>query len=147
MANTQNLKEKVEPFVRRWLRERFKISFESKEIVLSRAMKRNGKHEFDAVSEDGKIIAGIISSGGKTSRQKNPSGKIKKAIAEIYFLSLVEVDKRLLVLTDPDFFKIMRKEMAGKLAEGIEIVCCSLPAKLQEEVNRMRKTASEEVGG
>lgn len=110
-------------------------------------MKLNGKHEFDAVSEDGKIIAGIISSGGKTSRQKNPSGKIKKAIAEIYFLSLVEVDKRLLVLTDPDFFKIMRKEMVGKLAEGIEIVCCPLPAKLQEEVNRMRKIASEEVGG
>ncbi len=147
MANTQILKKKVEPFVRQWLKERFRVSFESKEIVLTRSQKPNGKHEFDAVSKDKRIVAGIISAGGKTSRGKNPQGKINKGIAELYFLSLIEADQKLLVLTDPAFVEIFKKKTKGRLAQGIKIIHCPLSKELEVEVTKMRVPASKEVGG
>ncbi len=147
MANTQILKEKVEPYVRKWLSELFGDSFHPKFLILSRVQGPAGTHEFDAVSSDEKIVAGIISSGGKTSSGKNPSGKLTKAVAEIYYLSLVDAEKKLLVLTDAEFSSILNSKMEGRLVEGVKILHCPLPKEMASEVAKMRAEASKEVGG
>ena len=59
MANTNFLKERVEPHVRQWLANKFGQPFHSEFLILSRVKDRAATHEFDAVSEDRKIICGI----------------------------------------------------------------------------------------
>ncbi len=62
MANTAILKTKVEPYVRDWLASKFGKPFSSEFLPLTGAKGRDGKsakHEFDAVSEDSKIVCGI----------------------------------------------------------------------------------------
>jgi hypothetical protein len=89
MANTHLLKAHVEPYVRQWLSEQYSQPFTAQFLELAGCC---GVHEFDAVSADGKIICGIKSSSGLTSRGKNPSGKIAGAYQELYFLASVELD-------------------------------------------------------
>ena len=147
MADTTIYKTKVEPFVRGWLSERFGVPFEPREIFLSGAQPPQRQHGFDAVSLHGKIVAGINASSGKTSRGKHPAGKIHKAYQEVYFLSLIEAERKLLVLTDPDFFEIFSSETRGHLATSVEIVLCPLPPELKAEVDKVRTKATSEVGG
>ena len=80
-----------------------------------------------------------------TAGGKNPSGKIKDCIAELYFLSLVDVPTRILVLTTPEFHQLFVKQMAGAVADGLTIECCPLPVDLQKKVNEVVKLASAEV--
>lgn len=145
MADTRLLKSHVEPFVREWLSNRFGVSFNKKVLPLKRAGAGHGKHEFDAVSDDGKIVAGIKSSSGKTTGGKGPSGKKHSAYEELYFLSLIEADKKLLVLTDPEFFKLFSSDAEGKIAPGIELLFCPLSSDLQGLVRELRRKASSEI--
>jgi len=57
-----------------------------------------GAHEFDAVSDDLSIVPAIKAAGGRTASARIPSGKIKNAEAELYYLTLVPAEVRLLVL-------------------------------------------------
>jgi len=147
MVDTRIFVTQVEPFVRSWLKEQHRSLFEPRELELTLAQAPRGRHGFDAVSTDGRIVAGINGSSGKTSRGKNPSGKIYKAYQELYFLSLVNAEIRLLVLTDPDFYSIMKRETRGRLPNGVELVLCVLPPELQKEVDKTRALAAREVGG
>jgi hypothetical protein len=63
-----------------------------------------------------------------------PSGKIADSIAELYFLSLIEAPRRMLMLTTLEFHKILCRKLEGKVASGLEIVCESLPPDVQAEV-------------
>ena len=56
MADTSPLKSKVEPYVRNWLADKFGKPFQSECMSLSGVKDRPAKHEFDAVSEDRKIV-------------------------------------------------------------------------------------------
>lgn len=60
MANTNAFlkKERVEPFVRTWLASKFGKPFHSEFLPLAGTKCRAAKHEFDAVSEDRKIVCG-----------------------------------------------------------------------------------------
>src|SRR2546428_707934 len=60
-------------------------------------------HEFDAVSEDGRIVASVKASSGKTSGGNVPSGKLKDAFTELHFLGLAAAQRKILVLTDESF--------------------------------------------
>jgi hypothetical protein len=42
-------------------------------------------------------------------------GKIRGAIAELYWLSLADASTKLLVLTNPEFFEILTRGMANAL--------------------------------
>ena len=141
MADTTYLRYKVEPYVRERLAQRFGKSFTAKPISLS----TGGQHEFDAVSEDGTIVVGIKAASGLTSGGRVPSGKLNNAIAELYYLSLVEAPTRMLVLTTPSFYDLMLKKIKGALAPGIEIDCIELPSDMQLEVDKIVKAASAEV--
>lgn len=141
MADTSLLKTIVEPHVRAELTSEFGVSFAANTVILT----TGGTHEFDAVSTDGRIVASIKSASGKTSGGKVPSGKIKDVEAELYYLSLVSAQNRLLVLTTPEFYDIMSRRLAGRLLREIELRLISLPHELQEQVNLVQKRASAEV--
>jgi hypothetical protein len=142
MANTALLRTMVEDYVRGHLAERYKQPFRAKTLRL-----RSGRHRgFDAVSDDGCVVASVSSASGLTRRGGNkPTGKINKGITDLYYLSLLDVPVRLLVLTTPAFFDIFVKEMIGALAEGIVIECVPLPEQMQLVVDQIVLAASNEV--
>lgn len=146
MADTTRLKSKIEPFVRSWLAEKFGQPFHSEFLKLSGVEDRPAKHEFDAVSEDRKIVCGIKTASWTTSGGKRGAGKIQGAYAELYFLSLVEAEKKYLTLTDPKFYENLAKDSRGKLAPGIELLHCELPENLQREVAAVRTESQKELG-
>lgn len=117
MANTRYLREVVEGYVRGQLEEEYGQPFASMVLPLV----PGGLHEFDAVSADGRIVASVKSASGLTASGRNPSGKIKDSIAELYFLSLVNAGSGMLVLTTPAFFEIFTKVMKGKIASNVTV--------------------------
>lgn len=141
MANTYYLRKVVEGYVREQLEEEFRQPFASVVLPLT----TGGTHEFDAVSADGQIVVSVKAASGLTATGRNPSGKIKDSIAELYFLGLVEAPIRSLVLTTPAFHEIFQKAMKGKIAPGLSVRCIPLPAAIQQEVNKIVATASAEV--
>ncbi len=142
MANTNYLKNDVETWVRDyWLAGQFpKKRFTKKTLKL----RTGGNHEFDAVSQDNSIIAGIKTNSGKTSGGNPPSGKYAVLFQELYFLSLVQALRKLLVLTNKDMYKAFQNNSSGKIAEGIEIVFCQLPQNIREKVASIQAEASGE---
>jgi hypothetical protein len=124
MADTNRLKTQVEPYVRSWLETRYGKSFRCHFLPLAGCC---GRHEFDAVSQDDKIIAAIKCSSGKTSGKKNPSGKISSLYEELYFLAGTDAETRLVVLTNREFFELAKKRTSAKLARNIQILHCALP--------------------
>lgn len=141
MANTNYLKRTVEDYVRVQLEREFGVPFRAAVLQLT----TGGTHEFDAVSQDGRVVAGIKAASGKTSGGRIPVGKIKSAIAELYFLSLVPAARRILVLTNPEFYQILSTRLQGRLAEGLELKLLELPSDIQAQVDRVRRDASLEV--
>jgi len=117
-------------------------------LDLSVGMRTTGDpayHEFDAVSEDRTEVASVKASSGLTTGGKLPVGKTKDAYAELHFLSLVIAPRRLLVLTDPDFYRIFTKVSDGKLPAGAEVVHLPLPPELEQRVRAARTVAFAEV--
>jgi hypothetical protein len=149
MTDTRILKRQVEDHVRKVLKEEISQTFVSRKLVIGRRPDGTlATHEFDAVSADGTIVAGIKSSSGKTSGGKHPSGKVAAAYQELYFLSLVGAAKRrILVLTDPEFHKIFEKHSGGRLGHGIELKLITLPPELSAEVQLVHKATSQEMTG
>ena len=141
MVDTTYIKRMVEPYVREELGREFGIKFSSRVLALT----TGGTHEFDAVSDDQKIVASIKSAGGKTARGKRPSGKIKDSEAELYYLTLVQSETRLLVLTAPEFHDIMAKRLEGRLASGITLKLIKLPVEMQTQIAQIQTNASTEV--
>lgn len=141
MANTAYLRREVEKHVRGVLEARYGIPFTSQVLKL----RTGGRHEFDATSVDRRIVVSVKTASGLTAGGKNPSGKVKDCLAELYYLSLVDAPERILVLTTPAFYAIFTKVTAGAVAEGIAIECIQLPAEIQAEVDRIVAAASREV--
>ena len=141
MVDTTYIKRMVEPYVRVELGREFGINFSSQHLTLT----TGGTHEFDAVSDDKKIVASIKSAGGKTARGKRPSGKISNSGAELYYLTLVQSETKLMVLTAPEFYDIMVKRLEGRLASGIALKLIELPGELQTQIARIQANASTEV--
>ena len=141
MANTRYLTTVVEQHVRVALAAQYGIPFSKRMLPLV----SGGQHEFDAVAEDGSLVAAIKSASGRTAGGKNPSGKIKDCIAELYFLSLVDAPRRVLFLTTPSFHDVFLRAMRGKVAPGVEVEHLPLPPDVQAEVDAVQRTASAEV--
>jgi hypothetical protein len=146
VADTRLLKNQVERYVRGALEKEFGQQFTTQVLIVGkRSDGFPASHEFDAVSADGRIVAGIKSSSGKTSSGRRPSGKIAAAYKELYFLSLVDAERRILVLTDPEFYKIMENDCDGRLAPGLELMLIPLSLELASQVQTVHKTASQEM--
>jgi len=141
MANTSYLKTVVEDYVRKTLEEEFSVGFTSRQLTLQ----TGGQHEFDAVSEDGQIVAAIKSASGKTAGGNIPSGKVQGVEAELYYLTLVTAPRKSLILTNPGFYQIMSKRLTGRLVPEVKLVLMPLPEEIQGEVSGIQDEASMEV--
>ncbi|GAB6876131.1 hypothetical protein [Thermaerobacter litoralis] len=141
MANTLYLKRVVEDVVRQHLAQQFGVPFKSRVLKLV----AGGTHEFDAVSDDGRVVASIKSASGKTSGGKKPAGKINAAVAELYYLTLIDAPIRILVLTSEEFFGIMEKHLRGRLAPGISLMYVPLPNDVRQRMTEIQALASQEV--
>jgi len=146
MVDTRLLKSEVEQCVREQLKEKFGQPFVKRFLPVGRCADGSpATHEFDAVSADGRIVVGIKSSSGKTSGGRHPSGKIAAAYKELYFLSLVKAERRILVLTDREFYRILGNDCDGKLAPGLELMLIPLPPELEQQVQVVQEAASQEM--
>ena len=141
MADTTYMKNEVELWVRDWLARRFLgYSFSKQPLGLI----TSGKHEFDAVSQDRSIIAGIKGHSWKTKSGNLPSGKYAQLYQELYFLSLAEASKKFLILTNEDMHKDFVKRSRGKVAKGIDVIFCRLPLQMRVKVESVQAAASRE---
>ncbi len=153
VADTASLRTEVESVIRLRLAEMFGQPFASQILTLPAGARR----EFDAVSSDGTVVVAIKTSSGLTSGGNLPPGKINSCITDLYYLSLLDAPSpkepgskkpstRLLVLTNPEFFKIFMKRMKDAIAPGISVVHMPLGPKLQKEVDAVILQASREMG-
>ncbi|HEV2738710.1 MAG TPA: hypothetical protein VGU66_09040 [Candidatus Elarobacter sp.] len=141
MADTSYYKTHVEPFVRAELQRLHGQPFLSRTLRLP----TGGTHEFDAVSDDGSIVASIKSLSGKTSGGKRPAGKYAACLAELYFLTLVDAPVRMLVLTTPSLHTMFVRYMEGRLHPGVKIELIVVSPEIQGQIDRIRDVASDEV--
>jgi hypothetical protein len=144
MADTTALKKQIEPHVQAWLQKQFGVRFRRQTVPLT-GHGAAGQHQFAAVSEDGKIVASVKSLSGRTTGENLPSAKIDSSYAEIYYLSLVQSEKKLLVLTDIEFYRLFRKHSEGMVVRGVDILHCPLPPELERVKEAVRLTASAEI--
>lgn len=58
---------------------------------------------------------------------------------------LVNAPIKIVVLTDPEFYRIMDKRLKRALAPGLHLQLIELPPDLQREVAKVQQEASQEV--
>ena len=146
MTDTRLLKSGVEDYVRNWLQQKFGKQFRKEGLLLTGVQGEPRTHEFDAVSEDNRIVCGVRTSSWKTSGGKRGAGKVAGAYMEIYFLGRVAGQEKYLVLTDQEFYERMKSEVAGKLTIGIGLLHCELPVELENGVADVREKSRQEQG-
>lgn len=141
MADTRYLTTVVEDYVRSQLEIRYGVRFTKQRLRL----RTRGHHEFDAVSDDRAIVASIKATSGRTAGGNLPQGKFNNALAEIYFLTLVEAPTRLLVLTNEGFKDLLMHRIAGALPDDVGITLVPLSETIQVQVDAVLAVASKEV--
>ena len=140
MADTAALQSAFE-WVRGDLAGRFGQTFSKRSVTLN----TGGQRTFNAVADDISVVATITNHSGLTSGGKKPVGKVRSAIADLYFLTLVQAPRRILVVTNPEFHAILTRELEGLLADGVEILHRPLPAPLAALVAKIKDDASGEM--
>jgi hypothetical protein len=141
MADTR-IQLEVEDWVRRnWMPAQFGAKFSRERLRL----RSGGVFDFDAVSEDHSIVATISTSGSKTSSGKNAVGKILKLRSDMLFLTMVEAERRVVVLTERDMFDQCEKEFeGGRVPKEIEFACSTIPEELRTRLIAAQGKASGE---
>ena len=133
----------VEDWVRRnWMPQQFGQNFYRERLSLI----SGGVFDFDAVSEDHKIVATISTSGSKTATGKHAVGKLHKIRSDMFFLLLVNAERRFVVLTEPDMLELCQKETeGGRVPSSIKFLCAQIPDDLAVRLRSARQVASKEV--
>lgn len=105
-----------------------------------------GVFDFDGVSADGSIAVAISTSGAKTASGKLAAGKLLKIRSDMFFLLLAEVQRRIVVLTEPDMYDLCQKELTGgRIPSSIEFIHAEIPVELRSRLVTARAVASREV--
>ena len=142
MADTTAQLE-IEEWIRNeWLPRQYGQRFNKGNLKLS----SGGFFEFDAVSEDEKVVVTISTSRAKTVRGRGGAGKIQKIRADMFFLLLAEAELRSVVLTEPDMLEFWQKEKVnGRVPDSITFISVSLPPELMTRLQNARAAAEKEV--
>lgn len=117
----------TKPWVLQDLERTFHQAFNPKSLDIGR--KANGLkayHEFDAVSEDGRIIAIVDNHTWLRKNGRPCNDRIAKLYQAILFLSMAWAERKLLVLTDHDTYLGFGQESDGKLPKGVELYHAAL---------------------
>ena len=106
-----------------------------------------GEFDFDAVSDDGSVVALVSTIHPLTAKGKLAVGKIHKLKADaLYLLHAEGAKRRVMVFTQASMMKRFEKEKgSGRFPPEIELLFIRLPKKLQDAVEEARRRASEEV--
>lgn len=142
MADTR-VQLDVEDWVRReWMTEQYGRRFARERVSL----RPGGVFDFDAVSDDGNVVANISTSGSKTASGKHAVGKMLKVRSDVYFLLLANADRTLMLLTEQDMYDQWLKEREnGRVPDAIEFVHVEIPDELDARLRASRSRASREV--
>ena len=135
----------IEDWVRRnWMLDQFGMRFSRERLPL----RSGGVFDFDAVSDDRSIVATISTSGARTSGGKYAVGKMHKLRSDMLFLTMVDAQRRVIILTEQDMFDQCEKEAAGgRVPLEIQFMCVTLPDDLKLKLIGARHKASEESRG
>ena len=144
MASTKIQKKCELWIVDNWLPERYDDQFSEQRIQL-----QGRKYfEFDAVNLDQSIVGNVSTATAYTYSGNLASGKKSKIRADCLMLSLVEAQRKLLILTEKCMYKFSLSEQAsGRLPLDIEILHAELPDTLISQLVAAREKASREVRG
>jgi len=143
MANSR-IQGEAEIWIREtWLPQRFKQRFFKGQLQLL----SGGVFEFDAISDDKKIVASISTNGGITAAGRKATPKLNKIRSDILFLLQCEATQRLVLLSDAAMFKLCELELKnGRIPRQIEFIQVSLPYELEEQCRISRRIAAQEQG-
>jgi len=134
---------KIEKWIREiWLPQKYGQEFSAEHLQLF----SGGYFDFDAVSEDGTIVASISTSSARTRSGRRAAGKIHKLRGDMLFLLMVQANKRIIVLSEKDMCDYLIKEKDnGRVPLQIEFVHAPIPEDLKKELNAAKKIAAQEV--
>ena len=103
----------IEHVARQKLEEMFGLSLPKRKLVVGYDSKNFPKiHEFDLVSDDGQIVGEITS----TKRAHD------RTLRNCIFLSKIKAKKKILVLTDKNFYQSFRSKYEGILPSDVEVL-------------------------
>lgn len=142
MANTKVQLKAEKWIVAEYLPKQFNQCFKKKQIEL----KWGGKFEFDAVSEDGMIIANISTSNARTVKGKPASGKFHKIKGDTLYLLHTNTTKRLQIFTEKDMQEhFISEKKSGRFPPEVDLIHVELPEFLKQELQNAKHFASQEV--
>jgi hypothetical protein len=133
----------------KWIREvylpkKYGQSFRQKNLDLQ----SKGQFKFDAVSDDGEIVAVISTSVGFTSSGKVATAKLMKIRSDALWFVMLErtPEKRLMIFTEQSMIDLVKDEKKkGRFPSEFEILKVTLPPDLAAKVAESQRIASEEV--
>jgi hypothetical protein len=142
MANTHTQIE-----IERWIRTQWMPKYFNQEFMAQRLQLNTGGHfDFDAVSEDGSIVANISTSNAKTSGGKNGTAKYQKLRSDMLFLTMVNARQKFIILSEKDMFDLCMKEREnGRVPIEIEFAYAEIPESLNLSLKESKKIAANEV--
>lgn len=127
-----------------WLPEKYGVPFKKQRLL----MQGRGRFEFDAVSNDKKIIGNISTATAVTHRGSIASGKKSKLPADCLMLALGPAETKLMILTESCMHEFaLQEQKEGRLPLDIKFCLVSLPEPLKQELAAARDEASREVRG
>lgn len=138
MVNTRQLTSAVVDHVRDVLSAQYETVFHSRRVRLQ----PGGYHEFEAVSDNGRIVASVKTAAANS---RHPASTMANCLAALYFLTLVRAHRKILVLTSPEFHATFMTVMAGKIPHGMEIMHIPLPADVQSRVAAVQQAGTDET--
>jgi hypothetical protein len=138
------IKTKVEPIMRDLLATALHVPTLHERIMPLRWNgEGQGKFAFDAVSEDGTVVACL-----STARNLK-AGQRHKLMRDATFMWLVPgVTERVLAVVEPGVAHSLQSELErGLIPPGTKIAIVTLPAEVREALETFRLSAANEVGG
>jgi len=105
-----------EHFVRNLMEKMFGLPLKKHKLVIGYDSKRKPQiHEFDLVSDDASIV-GEIKSGEKSR------SNYERTLNDCLFLDKVKAQKKLLVLTNKEFYEYFRAKSDGLISKNIQVM-------------------------
>jgi hypothetical protein len=133
----------VEDWVRhQFLAPRYNQRFSERHLNLT----SGGKFEFDAVSDDGSIVASISTSAAKTATGNRATGAVMKLRSDMLFLLMAKAPRPMLVLTQECMCNLIEAERKrGRVPPEIIVEHAPLSEELADELKRVRVRNSSEM--
>lgn len=143
MADSHFIKALIEPAMRQSLAKLCGgIDFRQRKMQIRWNGEGTGSFEFDAVSEDGTVIASLSTARNLKSSQRH------KLMRDATFMWLVpNVERRILAVVEPVVADALAVELrCGRLPPNTEILIVELAPEARQELERFREIAINEVG-